>query len=83
MILIRTKSTSIRQNCKGGFHEFEIIRQGNGYNRERCVRCGKEITTKWNMNRRENQEYMEIHIGDYLQPCNPNFKKQYPNAETR
>jgi hypothetical protein len=79
MVLIRIAHNNYKPNCKYGFHDFQTVKENDDYKRERCLKCGKEITTKKDLkkSRKDYDDYMEAHQRDFLQPVNPYYKGEY------
>lgn len=67
-----------KSECKGGYlHDFAILSQQAHGLMERCNRCGLKMYFSKDT---PNYKYMEYHVRQALQPSDPLFLREYPNA---
>lgn len=65
-------------HCKNGYlHDYIQVKQTPVGYLERCRRCGKQIHFPLNT---PNMAYLSHHIRSALQPSDPLFAREYPNA---
>lgn len=65
-------------NCRNGYlHDFLQVQETSQGFVERCRRCGKQMHFPANVS---NHYYLSYHIRSALQPTDPLFFREYPNA---
>lgn len=64
--------------CKENFlHDFRQVKQTKEGYLERCIRCGEQIHFPHTV---PNHVYLSYHVRSALQPNDPLFFREYPNA---
>lgn len=64
--------------CKNNYlHDFRQVDTSKNGVVERCTRCGKTMNFPHNI---ANHVYLSYHIRSALQPSDPLFLREYPNA---
>lgn len=60
------------------FHDYEVIKEGEGGIREGCKRCGKILVTrKGGDGIIDNTIYLKEHARDFLQPTSRFYEREY------
>lgn len=66
--------------CIGGWlHRYEIVMEGAGFVKERCLICKDEVVFPVRLGRIDNTEYISYHMREVLMPQHPLYSHEYPN----